>query len=89
LLLAFLDVVMLAGLICDSAAASTHGAADKSTFTAAHQAANDGASDCRSTYDFRAGMVAMVAFPLSRNCPAMTTFRSCFLARRDQWKGEH
>jgi hypothetical protein len=89
LLLAFFDVVMFARFICDSASARTHGAADQGTFTAPQQAAHHSSSDRRPTHDFRARMVAMVAFPLSRNCPAMTTFRSSFLARRNQGKGEH
>jgi len=81
--------VVLARLICHSAAAGTQGATDQSAFATTHQAAHNSSADCRSPDNLRASVMLMIAGPLGRNSSPMTALSSGLLARRDQRKGEH
>jgi hypothetical protein len=58
---ALFDVVFFPGMIGDSTTACADSSSDESTLAAASESADDSATRGRSTYDFGAGVVAMVA----------------------------
>jgi hypothetical protein len=85
--LALLHISVLAGLICQRAAAGTDCAADQCTFAAAQQAADNSSSYRGSDYNLRAGVVLMVAGALCRNGMAVAPLSRGLL--RTGHKGKH